>query len=67
MRQPLWIVNSSLVVIACVAGAVFFAMKQTIPPLLSLRVTALVKRAEKNLRYLNIEKKCYLKGFKIKQ
>lgn len=54
MRQPLWIVNSSLVAIACVAGAVFFAIQQTIPPLLSLRVSALEKSAEKNLSPVNI-------------
>jgi len=47
MRQPLWIVNSSLVVGVFVAGAVFFVMQQTIPSLLSLRVHALEKNSEK--------------------
>ncbi len=56
MRQPLWIVNSSLVTIACIAGAVFFAMKQTIPPVLSLRVSALEKSAEKPVKSINIAK-----------
>lgn len=56
MRQPLWIVNSSLVVIASVAGAVFFAMKQAIPSSVSLRVSALEKSPDKIIQSIDLEK-----------
>ena len=48
MRQPLWIVNSSLVAITCAAAAIFFAVQQAIPRLVSLRVSALEKSVEKS-------------------
>jgi len=54
MRQPLWIVNSSLVVIAGIAGIIFFAMKQSIPSMVSLRVNVVPKTPEKSLTPINL-------------